>query len=176
MSWRAVIQLNLVRAVNIVLDALHSEISGQPVLEAELDDESDSAGVADGPSMPFTEKHRLLKLRLTPLRRVEADLRTCLGETADLEEYPSFNVNSESDVASSTPPKRRQQEFSVRSWKNVLEKNTAYSKTKHAVIHAGDATEVIAGCRDDIKSLWDDAIVRQILHKRKVNLSDSGTL
>jgi guanine nucleotide-binding protein alpha-1 subunit len=179
MSWRAVIQLNLVRAVNIVLDALHSEISGKPVQEAELDDESPNPEFADGPQMSFTEKHQLLKLRLTPLRRVEADLRTCLGETGDLEEYPIPNFHmgsSASDPDSSSPTKRKPQEFSVRSWKNVLEKNSAYSQTKHAIIHAEDATEVIAGCREDIKSLWDDSVVRQVLYKRKVNLSDSATL
>lgn len=178
-SWRAVIQLNLVRAVNTVLDALNSEISGKPVLDsAELEDETPTGEItaaADGPPMPFTDKHHLLKLRLTPLRRIEADLRTCLGETADLEEYPSFDLSSDSDSGSSTPTKRKQ-EFSVRSWKNVLEKNSAYSQTKHAVNHAGDATEVIAGCREDIKSLWDDPLVWQVVNKRKLNLTDSAAL
>jgi len=40
----------------------------------------------------------------------------------------------------------------------------------------GDATEMIANCRDDMKALWEDKLVQQVLVKRNVTLADSAEL
>ena len=37
-----------------------------------------------------------------------------------------------------------------------------------------DATEVIAGCREDIAALWEDHVVDEILVRRKISLGDSA--
>ena len=39
-----------------------------------------------------------------------------------------------------------------------------------------DATDVIASCKDDMKTLWNDPEVKAVLKKRKVKLQDSAGL
>jgi guanine nucleotide-binding protein subunit alpha len=39
-----------------------------------------------------------------------------------------------------------------------------------------EATEVIASCREDMKSLWTDEVVRSVLVKRRLRLEDSAGL
>ena len=41
---------------------------------------------------------------------------------------------------------------------------------------AEEATELIANCREDIKSLWMDDVVRKVLKKPRVRLEDSAGL
>ncbi|EPQ57632.1 G-alpha-domain-containing protein [Gloeophyllum trabeum ATCC 11539] len=108
-SWRAVIQLNLVRSVNTIVDLLTKEMA-QPTSPASPrsmhlplptghDDDEDayplSSGsssrvriprVASDPSLrfrtPVSEYHKLLKQRLQPLQRVQRDLEARLGSAA----------------------------------------------------------------------------------------------
>jgi hypothetical protein len=40
----------------------------------------------------------------------------------------------------------------------------------------GDATEMIANCRDDMNALWEDKLVQEVLVKRNVTLADSAEL
>lgn len=93
-SWRAVIQLNLVRSINTILDAVTSElvdtdaVSSSPYIFG--------SSLSSKPPSPVPGEHggssgsldispdrrsalRKLKLRLTPLRQVEADLKARLG-------------------------------------------------------------------------------------------------
>jgi guanine nucleotide-binding protein subunit alpha len=43
--------------------------------------------------------------------------------------------------------------------------------------HASDdATDIIASCRDDMKALWLDEAVRNVLAKRKVRIEDGAGL
>src|SRR5882757_5583276 len=56
MSWRTVIHLNLVRSVNCILGALES-----------------------APETETASRMNLLRMRLSPLRRVQRDLETHLG-------------------------------------------------------------------------------------------------
>jgi hypothetical protein len=58
MSWRTVIHLNLVRSVNRILDALDSALKTETA-----------------------SRVNLLRMRLSPLRRVQRDLETHLGLT-----------------------------------------------------------------------------------------------
>ena len=39
-----------------------------------------------------------------------------------------------------------------------------------------DATEVIAGCREDIRALWADAGVQELLARQRIRLADSAGL
>jgi hypothetical protein len=74
-SWRAIIQLNLIRSIVTLLDFLGDALSGPTF---------------DSPSalgMLLTEKHRLLRLRLAPLRGVQQDLQRRLGAAAVEETY-----------------------------------------------------------------------------------------
>ncbi|GLB44538.1 putative G protein alpha subunit [Lyophyllum shimeji] len=187
-SWRAVIQLNLVRNVNLILDHLTQEMGG-------------SSGYSDGhnsddseleiqvrkrakalPPLRFKEKHRLLKLRLTPLAGVQADLERKLGEASQEVYATPVNVAAPFEHATN---RRALQEFSINStngWKTALDK---FRTPRPARPEAGpdplrkakeiedEITEIIASCKDDIKELWEDPVVTEMLNRRKVRLEDS---
>ncbi|CAL1708399.1 unnamed protein product [Somion occarium] len=225
-SWRAVIQFNLVRSVNTILDVLSKEMlsalgggstahlniaqsSSRPpsgswsmdALDANLDGNFSSDDeqevyqpipASTFPPLKFTSSHSLLKLRLAPLRSVECDLKTFLGagstevtaSTSDISQMVAtpFDI----DYRGSAPPsasltRRRTNEFAVRShaaWKRSLGMHTGSSKTRPSSPKAGldldGATEVIAGCKDDIKMLWHDPLIQELLKRRGVKLGDSA--
>ncbi|KAJ2915543.1 hypothetical protein MD484_g4866, partial [Candolleomyces efflorescens] len=140
----------------------------------------------------LTGKHQLLKLRLAPLRRVELDLRKRLGAeedlpdaaldgSGDLDYGPLGNITNGGD---SSPLRRRAtKEFSVRTVKDALEgphnppspTDSKYDQQLSArPDKENEATEVIARCQEDIKTLWMDETVKLILKRRRIRLEESA--
>lgn len=152
-----------------------------------------------GPARPslhaLTAVHASLWLRLTPLRQVEADLKLLLG--APSEEVTEASLHGDHSTMVATPFEagayplealplplpgaRRPREFCVRShaaWKESLRAGggaRAGGMRVSGRSSAGvDATEVIAGCRDDIELLWSDNAIRDILARRRIGLEDAA--
>ncbi|KAF8958910.1 guanine nucleotide binding protein, alpha subunit [Flammula alnicola] len=136
-------------------------------------------------STALTGKHQLLKLRLGPLRRVEKDLKKRLGEGAEeerdgvAESLGPLSLESGSEVL----VRRQQKEFGVHQLQEALERGTARSGSRRG--HGSDdgatspddvdeATEVLASCLDDMKTLWSDEVVKVVLKKRRIRLEDSA--
>ncbi|KAL7283882.1 hypothetical protein ACG7TL_001153 [Trametes sanguinea] len=229
-SWRAVIQLNLVRSINHILDILSQEMSKTPsptsplsspflrpaTTQGRLDNQSatstnastiitaasSTASDLDHSSSPsptersssptpvqFTNMHALLKLRLVPLRRVEADLKHLIGAATD-ELAPDSSVSPDQAVEDAnaavlfdgTVSRRRPAEFYVRSnnsWRDALrsayqglhgEGDTRAVATLDGQSKLEDATEIIASCAEDMQSLWNDPVVRDVLRRRKIRM------
>ncbi|TFK45280.1 G-alpha-domain-containing protein [Heliocybe sulcata] len=172
-SWRAVIQVNLIRSVRTIFDAVLLEMAGDTSYDSDSDERANPS--VRLPLLQFTEKHQLLKFRLMPLRRVEADLRRRLGAACD-------ELSDASSLMSSPPlpgPERagpaRPSEVSVRSWRDAFEmhiRSPKGSSVGHGTLESDDATDVIAECREDIKDLWEDNVVRQVLKRRNVRVED----
>ena len=144
MSWRTVIHLNLVRSVNTILDAL---------------EHASEAAV----------RVNLLRMRLSPLRRVQRDLETHLGLAEGEEVHP----------ASETGIFRRPAEVCVRSrsgWSAALGRSKQRVKSPGRRSLADEALEVILLSRDDIAALWGDDDVRAALEVRDVRLEDQSGL
>lgn len=146
MSWRTVVHLNLVRSVNRILDALDNT-----------------------PETETDSRVNLLRMRLSPLRRVQRDLETHLGLAGGDEVY----------AAADTGVFRRPTEVSLRSrhgWAAAL--GLARQKTNHRGKRspAEDALEVILMSRDDIASLWGDDDVRAALEMSGLRLEDKSGL
>ncbi|TCD62077.1 hypothetical protein EIP91_007499 [Steccherinum ochraceum] len=220
-SWRAVIQLNLVRAVNTILDTLNVEMASAPRpasratggitsapssppvssagLLSDVDDDADDINDNDDMRsadshtkkstessshlLPFTSQHSVFRLSLSPLRRVEADLKTYLGagsEEINMDDT-RFNMATpfDSEPYGAIPPpssSRKPQEFTVRSmssWKSALGMRSRPTSRAHNS-DLDSVTEVIAGCREDVQSLWQDGLVRELLRRKKVKLIDSA--
>jgi len=181
-SWRAVIQLNLIRSVITILDLLQAEKEGGSVIDDQENDQDDIVTVT------LTHKHELLKVRLAPLRGVEGDLRERLGagplkenvasEQVLLQTSP-FQLWSESNRI---PISRRRQtkELVVRGWQDALERRKM--PNRNGVTHFADdeesdkATNVIACCKEDIKALWSDEVVQTVLTKHKRRLEHLAAL
>jgi hypothetical protein len=85
--WTTVIQLNLIKNVNSIIDVLNHEMAIQSA--SRVDSTGDSVSMTD---LHFTEKHKILKLRLTPLRGVQTDLERKLGSGA-FEDQGQLNHN-----------------------------------------------------------------------------------
>jgi guanine nucleotide-binding protein subunit alpha len=191
-SWRCVVQLNLLRNVNTILDILGQEISApsHPHSEPQYHDDIPEPDISivdivkgsttPAPKLKFTEKHRLLKLRLGPLSRVQKDLEHRLG-TAASEVYSSHGLvgmSFGSPTGQKLPP-----EFSINSndgWKTALDKlrpllnrTEGGSTRKPREAESDETTDVIAGCKDDMKSIWEDPVVRMMLTRRKFRIEDT---
>lgn len=147
-----------------------------------------SRAVVDKP-LPFSEYHRLLQLRLGPLRRVQADLERRLSVHED--DIDTVTVSATPFVAleqSGTASKRRSlnlsssREFFVRSrsgWKGALgwAKGFSSGKPKKGRDRDGDdALDVLLGCKDDIIGLWQDPLIRKMLRRRQVDIEDTPGL
>ncbi|KAI0644624.1 G-alpha-domain-containing protein [Trametes meyenii] len=140
-AWRAVIHLNLVRSLNNILDVLWREISVDGVtneagarpytptselhlmdgpLDADLDEEEDENEKAGQASEPLlTETHRVLMLRLGPLRQVQRDLERSLGAASSEEVHTGSGGAAPWNVSGGW----RSREFSVTTrsgWKGAL--------------------------------------------------------
>ncbi|TBU47929.1 G-alpha-domain-containing protein [Dichomitus squalens] len=203
-SWRAVIQLNLVRSINNILDVLSAEMSKSsnptspatsPALRPITTESSGAGGNASPSHTQFSHTHALLKLRLAPLRRVEADLKQLIGaatdeigeESASTPPFSSAGAGASDDLNAAAPfaegtTRRRHAEFYVRSndtWRETV--RSAYHKlsgneeaVRGTVVTDGskleDATEIIASCADDMKALWEDQVVRDLLKRKRIRM------
>jgi hypothetical protein len=169
-GWRSVVQLNVVRSIITIQKVIEAEMNGDVPADSEDDqlsvDEANEVEV-----LKFTDRHQLLMIRLAPLLGVEAELKHRLGEGTLSVPSP---LNSMSATPFDTPSGnqlRRKPEFSVRSWKDVVSKPIdPHPDTRDAV------TSVLAGCKDDMKALWDDEAVRLALKRRRLQLPDSAGL
>jgi guanine nucleotide-binding protein subunit alpha len=161
-SWRAIIQLNLIRSVVTLLDLVGDALSDS---------------YFDASLLPLTEKHRLLRLRLAPLRGVQQDLQRRLGAAA-IEE--TNNPGSGGVLP-------RPSEFAVRSrdgWRSALERFRTRPQNAQENARAADArvrkaaevTEVVVGCAEDMKALWEDAAVQAMLRRRKIRMEEEPGL
>ncbi|KAJ7456954.1 guanine nucleotide binding protein, alpha subunit [Mycena latifolia] len=148
---------------------------------------STSTGGPSSPRLPplkFKDKHRLLRLRLAPLRRVQSDLEQRLGAAAT--ELYTTSATSAAPFENGLPPKReKDREFSVHStngWKTALERFRAArrrSGDEAGVLRKvrdmeDEVLGVIAGCREDMRAVWEDRVVREMLARRKVRVEDSA--
>ena len=155
-GWRAVIHLNVVRSINTVLKVVEAGINNNF-------DSDDDATNPDG-SMKFTDRHQLFMIRLAPLAIVEADLKRRLGSFSDtpFPSAPQCATPFDAPEDDSLLPSRR--EFTVRSWRDLLEKEATMTKSS------------IAGYKDDMKALWNDPVVRQALKSRRLQIGDTAGL
>lgn len=210
------IQLNLVRSINTILDVLSTEMGktgahptspmsspfARPVTSPASTNSSHESSPTNEASTPspvqFSNTHALLKLRLAPLRRVEADLKQLIGAASDeVPETPGIGLWGNGSGSHAHPPddenaaapfeagsvgRRRPSEYYVRSnatWREAV--LSAYHRingheTEGRVSNGSDgsklddATEIIASCADDMQALWEDDVVRDVLRRRKIRM------
>ncbi|KAF9793168.1 G-alpha-domain-containing protein [Thelephora terrestris] len=199
-SWKTVIHLNLIRSVTTVLEIMDSVMkeqqdrprpqqrslspsrSFQRAAATATFSSSEETGNLDEPSQDvvydFSDKHKVLQLRLQPLSRVQRDLEKYLGSAAlEPDQVPTTDNITFPGSEGGIP--RRNAEFSVSvnsSWKARLlgkEDSKKSADKKHAQgLH--DATEILYRCGPDIKQLWTDDVVQQVLTETEAQLKHSS--
>jgi len=130
----------------------------------------------------FSDKHKLLQLRLQPLTRVRRDLEKYLGSAALEPDQVGTATNivfPSSDELPGSP--RRNTEFSVpvnSSWKSRAsgKEDSKRLVERKSIQDLHDATEILYRCGSDIKQLWADDVVQQVLRVTKAQLEHSSGL
>ncbi|KAJ7613421.1 G-protein alpha subunit [Roridomyces roridus] len=191
-SWRAVIQLNLVQNVLTILDVIQEQFAqaeappapsrrssftppryGRMSIDSTVSELVQPQGTSH---IQLSQKHRVLHLRLSPLREVEEDLRRRLGaEDPD----PEFTfANGDDGAANGVLGEHRRRgttrDFGVRGWIGALGLPTPGGARKSLTADEGvdGVTEILASLSDEIISLWEDGDVRELLGARGIRLED----
>ncbi|KAF4620276.1 hypothetical protein D9613_000337 [Agrocybe pediades] len=163
-SWKTIILLNLVRSINTIVDTINAPTEeDEGVRHTEMD-------------VPWpTERHKATVLRLMPLQQVEKDLKRYLG--AGSEEVVQGHGHDISTITShaSVEKKAEASEFAIRSsrgWRSILDqiRNPQLGKASSAY---DIGFQVVLGCKQDIRWLWNDPITRQLLQYRHIPLEES---
>ena len=147
----------------------------------------------------FTDRHKMLRMRLAPLRSVQHDLEVQIGAGStdfDVSPISTYSAPPSPHFSSSHPPTlnnpRKINEFYIHSssgWKETLSKlrprlsvNTSLDVYKRKSNRTKEnqkqmeAVEVIAGCGGDIQMLWEDSVVRAMLNSKGVKLDEAPGL
>ncbi|CAL1708707.1 unnamed protein product [Somion occarium] len=164
--WRSVIQLNLVRSIRIILDAIQDvrRHELQPTSDDEYDDDYPDQRVCLPPHL------EALCMQLLPLRHVESLL---IAKLVPPNEDEATHLGLHHDGSHS----HRQHEIFVRpgmSWKGTMRR---YGRP-NSIGTVGQETQdesqaVIHECAMEMMALWEDRTVKEILKKRKIRLEES---
>ncbi|PVF93835.1 G-alpha-domain-containing protein [Serendipita vermifera] len=201
-SWKALIQLNLVRSVLVICETLTEDPSdydldvdsflsldpssspGYSVREANsLLEASEGTkrysgpypGTADAEMAPvpqLTKDHYRLKMRLTPLQHVQTVLIEHLACQFD---DPSLLMAAHQFgmTAEKIPDFVVRSNTSLKGFLGKATKGTeAVNEPMRVRLDIQEVDAVLEACRDDMIALWKDAVVREILHRRDVRLEE----
>ncbi|KAG6886312.1 hypothetical protein C0993_006722 [Termitomyces sp. T159_Od127] len=159
-SWRAVIQLNVVRSVRLILHAI-TEAQAMASPSAIV-----SEAVPEVKCPNLSPEHLMLKMRLSPLQQVEETLLrkmtpgSCTG----------WDTPGELALNSLTP------------WKNAFSRlvsGTTRASTDGESADVDDPNDpavILSACKDDINALWTDPTIKEVLMMQKIRLQEMGGL
>lgn len=165
-------QLNVVRTIATILLVVQADMNG----DVPADSEDDQPRQNDEEPIRFTDRHQRLIIRLAPLLGVERELKQRLGSGFQPLQSAGPMVATPFEGEDETQnTKRKLSEFTVRSWKDVLDPGLGHLKAVTGSKH-DNATVTIAQCKDDMKALWEDSSVKLALKRRKLQLPDSAGL
>ncbi|KAI0693142.1 G-protein alpha subunit-domain-containing protein [Cerioporus squamosus] len=182
-AWKTIIQLNLIRNIKRLLEILQEEweSSLQTTTPSSIAKGKGVAGrTPSSPGVrfstsPLNDNHRRIRMRLSALLPIEAELMRKLmpdGGAADRDVcvragsgwkgiLTAINANT-STVLPEKPPL-----VLVSAMKGAQSRpSTGDARFKD------NPTAVLAACRDDIVTLWEDAIVQGVLKKQNARIQD----
>ncbi|KAG6879835.1 hypothetical protein C0992_010793 [Termitomyces sp. T32_za158] len=163
-SWKAVIQLNIVRSVHVILDAIMQERC-----DAESPDHA-----------PVQTDLLELKMRLAPLLQVEQALiqrLTPVGSTeteATLHDYEGSYAERSKDLV------REVAINSTCAWKETFgtssSSNQGQSEKTSDAHHSSNPSMVLDACAQDIQRLWNNSSVRTLLKGHNIHMEEVAGL
>ena len=167
--------LNLVRSVSTVLDVMSKAMkdhqrSLSPSLS--LDGRKHSNDATPGLPLHFSEKHRLLQLRLKPLTTIQGDLEDYLCSVLEpVQVGTALHTTFPSPDAESPGGSRRHMRFSASgnsSWRTRFSSEKPKGPTGRRVIRdLNDIIEILYCCGSDIQQLWSDDAVQRVVKGAK---------
>ncbi|KAJ7664916.1 guanine nucleotide binding protein, alpha subunit [Mycena rosella] len=165
-SWRAIIQLNVVRSIHIILDAI--------ARAQNTHDRPPSArsSISSHDSLRLDAELVSLKTRLAPLLDVEKDLMKRLSLPGSTEWEPTERP------LTASPRKRQSRELAVNStvaWKGAFARTGRESFDTDHLVDWDDPEDpgVLLHARsEDMKRLWEHPTVQAILEKQSIRLQE----
>ncbi|KAF8643529.1 hypothetical protein AX16_008985 [Volvariella volvacea WC 439] len=154
-SWRAVIQLNVVRSIHLILDAMSAQDPDTPPLSPEL---------------------LKLKLRLQPLLQVEESLIRKLNPSGSTEVEPTRLPSKPLGF------KETLREVAINSasgWKDAFNKLVTNGNGRDSIDSDSfefddpdDPGHLLHACAEDMTKLWSDPTIRTILKKQNLRMEE----
>lgn len=186
-SWRAVIQLNVVRSIRLILEAI-AEVHALQAPSATSSPRSSHRSLPDSrpsssrasPSAELphlTAEHLKLRLRLLPLLQVEEVLirRLTLAGNTEQEATRLTQLTNAPDALA------RDKELAVNShfvWKTMFSRIAGKRNSSETDIDAidwndpDDPGRIIHACAEDMIMLWNDPVVHEVLAYQKLRLQE----
>ena len=155
-AWRAVIHLNLIRAVNFIVDEL-----GTPLTSPTL-----SSAQVLPPVFPHVGE---LRIRLAPLRQVEITLSKCLS-------VDRATTRRSMSVVEELSKSETISHISIRGgsvWKGLAKKASFNSTISNEL---QQTRSILEACREDIIALWSEPGIREHLEEMGTPLPESSIL
>ncbi|KAG5638788.1 hypothetical protein H0H81_010017 [Sphagnurus paluster] len=170
-SWRAVVQLNVVRSVKIILDAITEE-NVSPITTSASDPSEDFPII--------TPAHLRIKMQLAPLQQVEEALLRKLTPVGSAE-FEATHLSPLTNMPYATRAHHAAQELQLNSttqWKAAFTKliSARASQESQDIDDPKDPGAILHACKDDIAALWNDPVIRRLLEVKKLRLQDLGGL
>ncbi|KAK7063702.1 guanine nucleotide binding protein, alpha subunit [Favolaschia claudopus] len=168
-SWRAIIQLNVVRSIHIILDAMSraQNSTDRPP--------SARSSISSHESLRLDSELVQLKMRLMPLLEVEKNLMKRLSLPGSTEWEPT-------ERPLTTTRRRQSKEIAVNStvaWKAAFTRITEDRQsfdTDHLIDwdDPEDPGMALHTANDDMKRLWAHPTIQAILDKQSIRLQESA--
>lgn len=164
--WRSVIQLNLVRSVRTILEAVQDARRGRTRITS--DDESDSEE-----QLALSDELDSFQLRLLALRHAESLL---ISKLVPPNEEEATRLGNGYAPGGGTSWQWRNQEVFVRPtslWKGKERSSNNNPMDRETM---EEITDILYQCRHDMIDLWLNPSAREILRRRKLRLEESPGL
>jgi guanine nucleotide-binding protein alpha-1 subunit len=164
-SWRAVIQLNVIRSIRLILETL-------------TEAQSSSSGIE---YPPLSTQHLKLKMKVSPLLQIEEALTRRLTSDATIRIHGE-TVDSALAPITDIPARREVTVNSWYPWKSYFSRPQKSRKSDEDDEHGIDWNDpkdpgrVLHACREDMIQLWNDPVVREILNLAKVRVEELSGL
>ncbi|KAI0635319.1 G-alpha-domain-containing protein [Trametes polyzona] len=173
-AWRAVIHLNLVRAVNFVLDVLTKPTAAaayvpQPGDASPTVPAFSALNRVSATAQPSSDLRRF-KLALSPLRQVEVILARHLA--AD-EGAGTAGVGERARVTEVTIRGGHSWKALVRQQYEPEEQRSRYSEGRADEVE--NARQILGACREDVVALWTSQGVQSALREEGVVIDDPAS-
>ncbi|KIK04764.1 hypothetical protein K443DRAFT_398138 [Laccaria amethystina LaAM-08-1] len=161
-SWRAVIQLNVVRSIHLIWDAISKG-------------EKTSSGSQEFPTMLVAPPELLkIKLRLAPLLQVEETLIRRLTPAGSGETEATLRIGR--DMSYSERTKNYMKEVTVNSavqWKGSFGRRLSQEADKTINWEdPDDPGRILHACSEDMIRLWEDPMTKKFLEAQKLRLQE----
>ena len=160
------IQLNIVRSVHVIIDAIAQEKS-----EAVSNSPSDHA-----PVQPDLLK---LKMRLAPLLQVEQALTRRLAPEGGFTEEDTALHGREASYADRSQLVKEVAINSTCAWKEAFGKSSSSSQKDEEASYGHDSSDpsiLLNACAQDMQMLWNDLTVKALLKRQNILMEEVAGL